>query len=49
MTILIRAPVLEYQLLEKRKAIGADRYDEVWDRVYVIGPKPEPADSLPLE
>jgi len=38
MTLLIRDPVLEYELIEKRKAIGADRYDEVWDGVYVMSP-----------
>jgi hypothetical protein len=38
MTMLIRDQALEYELLEKRKAMGADRYDEVWDGVYVMSP-----------
>lgn len=37
-TLLIRDPVLEYELIEQRRASGADRYDEVWDGVYVMSP-----------
>lgn len=38
MTTLITDPRLEDRLIAERKASGADRYDEVWDGVYVMNP-----------
>lgn len=38
MTAIIHDPLLEKSLLEQRRATGADRYDEVWEGVYHIGP-----------
>ena len=40
MAILVSDPYIEQQLREERKLTGADRYDEVWDGVYVIAPMP---------
>jgi Uma2 family endonuclease len=34
------ATKLEERLIEERRAAGADRYDEVWDGVYVMSPMP---------
>jgi hypothetical protein len=31
-------PRIEEQLLENRRAWGGDRFDEVWDGVYVMAP-----------
>ena len=38
MATLITDPELEQELLARRQAIGADRYDEVWEKVYVMAP-----------
>lgn len=38
MTALVIDPVLEKQLIEQRRLTGADRFDEVWDGVYVMSP-----------
>ncbi len=38
MATLINDPILEDRLLEERRASGGDRYDEVWDGVYVMSP-----------
>ena len=38
MSILIHDQVLANDLLAQRRASGADRYDEVWDGVYVMSP-----------
>lgn len=38
MTTIIDDPRLEDQLREHRKVTGADRYDEVWEGVYMMGP-----------
>ena len=38
MVALITDPVLEKQLIAERQAAGADKYDEVWEGVYVMSP-----------
>jgi len=38
MTLLVADPNIEEDLIERRKAIGADRYDEVWEGVYFMPP-----------
>jgi len=38
MSILINDPRLADELLNQRRASGSDRYDEVWDGVYVMSP-----------
>ena len=38
MVALITDPNLENQLIAQRRAAGGDRYDEVWDGVYVMSP-----------
>ena len=38
MTALINDPKLEEKLIAKRQAAGADKFDEVWDGVYVMSP-----------
>lgn len=38
MTTIIQDPRLEELLIQQRKATGADRYDEVWEGVYRMGP-----------
>ncbi len=38
MTTLIIDPYWEDMVLEERRANGADRYDEVWDGVYIMSP-----------
>lgn len=38
MELLIRDELLSHELIEKRKALGGDRYDEVWEGIYVINP-----------
>jgi Uma2 family endonuclease len=40
MTILVTDPSLEERLILERKNAGADRYDEVWEGVYVMTPMP---------
>jgi len=35
---LITDPQMEEQLLERRRAWGGDKFDEVWDGVYVMAP-----------
>jgi Uma2 family endonuclease len=40
MATMIHDPVLEQRLRDERKASGADRYDEVWEGVYVMAPMP---------
>lgn len=41
MATLITDPVLERRLQEERAERGADRYDEVWEGVYVMAPMPD--------
>jgi Uma2 family endonuclease len=38
MAALITDPHLEQHLIQQRRATGADRYDEVWDGIYVMSP-----------
>lgn len=38
MPILIDDPKLESRILRRRRLTGADRYDEVWDGVYLMSP-----------
>lgn len=38
MATLITDPILEERLLEQRRASGGDKFDEVWDGVYVMSP-----------
>jgi len=38
MAALITDPQLEEELIARRRASGADKFDEVWDGVYVISP-----------
>ncbi|HEV3166591.1 MAG TPA: Uma2 family endonuclease [Isosphaeraceae bacterium] len=38
MRMLILDPTEQKRLIRRRRAIGADRFDEVWDGVYVIAP-----------
>jgi Uma2 family endonuclease len=40
MPTLLLDPLLEEQLLEERRAWGADHHDEVWDGVYRMTPLP---------
>ncbi len=40
MATLIHDPALEKDILAQRRAWGADRYDEVWEGVYVVSPMP---------
>ena len=40
MTALITDPHLEESLKAQRHAWGADRYDEVWEGVYIMSPQP---------
>jgi len=39
MVSIIIDPSLEGQLIAERQATGADRYDEVWDGVYIMAPQ----------
>jgi len=41
MTLMILDPGLEERLIEERRAWGADKYDEVWEGVYVMAPLPD--------
>jgi hypothetical protein len=43
MEAVILDPDLRNRLIRQRRRTGADRFDEVWDRVYVISPE---ADNL---
>lgn len=40
MAILIVDPYMEDRLVAERRASGADRYDEVWEGVYMMTPVP---------
>jgi Uma2 family endonuclease len=40
MTTLILNPRIEERFIAERRANGLDRYDEVWDGVYVVSPDP---------
>lgn len=40
MTTMIADPGLEARLLAERRMVGSDRFDEVWDGVYMINPLP---------
>ena len=40
MTALIRDRGLERALIRRRRRLGLDRYDEVWEGVYVMSPPP---------
>ena len=40
MATLIADPGVEQRLIAERRAMGADRKDEVWDGVYIIMPDP---------
>ncbi len=41
MALFLTDPDLEERLREERKMTGADRWDEIWDGVYVIVPLPD--------
>lgn len=38
MPTLVTDPKIEQQLLERRRASRGDRFDEVWDGVYIMAP-----------
>ena len=38
MDVLISNPAFLRRLIQKRRATGADRFDEVWDGVYIVSP-----------
>jgi Uma2 family endonuclease len=38
MDLLISNPAFLRRLIRKRRATGADRFDEVWDGVYIVSP-----------
>ncbi len=40
MAILVVDPYVEGRLINERKASGADRYDEVWEGIYMMVPMP---------
>ena len=40
MTIVVTDPTVEKRLRDERKASGADRYDEVWEGIYMMTPMP---------
>ncbi|MBI3469538.1 MAG: Uma2 family endonuclease [Planctomycetes bacterium] len=40
MAVLVIDPLVEDDLLARRRASGGDRYDEVWDGVYLMSPIP---------
>jgi len=40
MTVLITDPLLEERFIEERKICGSDRWDEVWEGVYIVTPLP---------
>ena len=39
MTALITDPRLEKRLIEERRSLGLDKFDEVWDGVYIMSPQ----------
>jgi len=41
MVVLVTDPFLEERLKAERKQSGADRYDEVWEGVYMMTPLPD--------
>lgn len=41
MTVLLTDPALERRLIGQRQAAGGDRYDEVWEGVYMVTPLPD--------
>ena len=40
MSLLIRDRSVSRRLIAKRRSLGLDRYDEVWNGVYVMSPLP---------
>jgi len=40
MAVLVTDPRLEEQLIEQRRASGADHHDEVWEGIYMMAPLP---------
>ena len=40
MVALLNDPYLQRQLVRRRRAWGADRYDEVWDGIYIVNSPP---------
>lgn len=38
MVAVVNDPQLEQQLIEERRRTGADKYDEVWEGVYMVAP-----------
>jgi Uma2 family endonuclease len=40
MAVLINDPSLEGRFIEQRKLCGSDRWDEVWEGVYIVSPLP---------
>ncbi len=40
MATMLLDPILEDRLLAERRAAGADRYDEVWEGIYMMTPIP---------
>jgi Uma2 family endonuclease len=40
MAVLITDPSLEERFIEERKICGSDRWDEVWEGVYIVTPLP---------
>ena len=38
MVALIQDPLLEEEIIAKRRETGADRFDEVWEGIYVMSP-----------
>ena len=40
MTIMLTDPRLEQRLKLEREESGADRYDEVWEGIYMMTPMP---------
>ena len=40
MALLVTDPRLERQLIERRRASGADHHDEVWEGIYMMAPLP---------
>ena len=40
MVALLNDPYLQRQLMRRRRAWGADRYDEVWDGIYIVNSPP---------
>lgn len=40
MATLITDPEVEHEILQQRRKSGGDRYDEVWEGVYIMAPMP---------